>query len=255
MVTFVDILHDLGGPLAALRHTRKVLSADGTVLLGALAVLELPTGSDPAARLDVLLRLGEARKPSWRGRGRPRRLQTTALETTAGSGPTAEERVCIHDYCTTVIFDASEYGRWMSTARDNVAVARYSAEGGFHPAAVLHAEQAAQCALKALLHAVGRGERARGHGLLSLLDASRREAGLAVSDDLRDALADLARSYQPTRYPDALPEGTPRDHYGATTSPPAIETAQRILDEVERTWDALRRSAEADGPAGEYDAP
>ncbi|MGH8908199.1 MAG: hypothetical protein ACRD0K_17245 [Egibacteraceae bacterium] len=40
--------------------------------------------------------------------------------------------------------------------------------------AVLYAEQAVQCALKGLLHGVGEGKQARGHGLLGLAERSGR---------------------------------------------------------------------------------
>ena len=33
LVAFFDCLHDMGDPIAALRHTRETLAADGTVLL------------------------------------------------------------------------------------------------------------------------------------------------------------------------------------------------------------------------------
>ncbi|HWB70955.1 MAG TPA: HEPN domain-containing protein [Egibacteraceae bacterium] len=143
-------------------------------------------------------------------------------------------------------FDATEYERWLETAREDVRVARYTAEGGFHHAAVLYAEQAAQCALKALLHAVGAGQEARGHGLLSLADACERWAGLELGQQQREALGDLALSYQTSRYPDALPEGTPSDHYGAGAADKAIETAVATLKAVEAAYADLRA---ADPPA------
>lgn len=67
-----------------------------------------------------------------------------------------------------VTFDQPEYERWLATADDHLLVARHDAEGGFHNAAVLQAERAAQCALKALLHGVGEAGATRRHGLLTL---------------------------------------------------------------------------------------
>lgn len=136
-----------------------------------------------------------------------------------------------------------EYERWIQTARDHLRVADHDAGGGFYSAAVLQAEQATQCALKALLHGVGQPQAARGHGLLSLAEAGVREAGLALGDDDRDALTRLAREYQPTRYPDALPEGTPMGYYGASDAAWARGTAARVLEAVAATWDGLARQA------------
>lgn len=153
------------------------------------------------------------------------------------------------------MFDAAEYHRWLDTAHEDVRVARHNADGRFHHAAVLYAEQAAQCALKALLHAVGEGQRARGHGLLSLAEACHQWAGLPLDAGWREQLAELARNYQASRYPDALPEGTPRDHYGPASAERAIAMATRTIEAVTATWAALQEAAGDDRPAASDDAP
>lgn len=153
-------------------------------------------------------------------------------------------------------FDQAEYERWRSTAEDHLRVARHDADGGFHNAAVLQAEQATQCALKALLHGVGQTQAARGHGLLSLAEACARWSGLVLDQPQLDALARLARDYQPTRYPDALPEGTPMGHYGASDSAWAMGVAQDTLQAAASAWATLlreaarERSEEAPGASG-----
>ena len=144
-------------------------------------------------------------------------------------------------------FDADAYGRWIAAAPDGLEVARYNADGGFHHVAVLHAEQASQCALKALLRGVGTP--ARGHDLLGLAEACEREAGLVLPDALHAALADLAREYQSTRYPDALPGGTPRQHYGPEVADLALATAEETVTTVASRWEEL--AAEADDGSGE----
>lgn len=135
--------------------------------------------------------------------------------------------------------DVDEFERWLAAAGDALEVARYTADGDHHHAAVLHAEQAVQCALKALLRGVGEAARARGHDLLGLARACDSAAGLTLGSEQLDLLADLARAYQPTRYPDALPGGTPREHFGAGVSGRAIGTAETVLEAVERQWAAL----------------
>ncbi|MGH3665285.1 MAG: HEPN domain-containing protein [Egibacteraceae bacterium] len=143
-------------------------------------------------------------------------------------------------------FDANEYERWVQTARDHLDVARHDAAGGFSSAAVLQSEQAAQCALKALLHGAGQAQAARGHGLLSLADACGHWAGLVVDEEERRILGRLARDYLTTRYPDALPEGTPMAHYGEEDAERAVIVASRVLERVASAWDSLLRAADDD---------
>jgi HEPN domain-containing protein len=151
-------------------------------------------------------------------------------------------------------FDATEYRRWVATAGRQLRIAAHTAEGGFHDAAVLHAEQAAQCALKALLHAVGAGPEARGHSLVDLAAGADRLAGLQLPGDQQEALGDLASQYQPSRYPDALPGGTPADHYGPGSSARAIATAEAMLNSVEAHFARLvaseKQARSASGPNG-----
>ena len=146
------------------------------------------------------------------------------------------------------LFDRTEYERWLAACDDELAAARHNATGGFHHVAVLHAEQAAQCALKGLLHGVGAGAQARGHGLASLAERCAHAAGLALNDAAREALADLAREYLPARYPDALPEGTPAQHYGAGSASRALTTAEQVRDLVQATWQRLHEEAADDEP-------
>lgn len=154
-------------------------------------------------------------------------------------------------------FDESEYTRWRRAAEESLRVARHNRDGGFHHAAVFHAEQAAQCALKGLLHAVGAGGRARQHGLLSLADACTEAAGFDLSStDLRERLGGLARHYQTTRYPDALPEGTPADHYGPAAAGEAIATAERTVAAVDGSWTVLQAAmSEQESDTGHDGAP
>lgn len=142
------------------------------------------------------------------------------------------------------MFDDDERERWLSTARRQLDTARALTAGAFHESAVLHAEQAAQCALKGLLHAVGAVREARGHSLLDLLAACEERAALALPDGARAALGELAAQYQPSRYPDALPGGTPAEHYGAEAAERAITTAARALVSVEAHLRALEDGAD-----------
>lgn len=155
-----------------------------------------------------------------------------------------------------VSIDQHEFDRWIAAAADELLAAEHNAEGGFHNVAVLHAELCAQCALKALLHGVGAGDQAYGHGLLSLADRAESLAGLELDGERRARLADLAREYLPSRYPDALPEGTPRGHYSQSAAARALDTARRALDQARAAWRALQavdRETPADGRDESHD--
>lgn len=106
--------------------------------------------------------------------------------------------------------DDDEFRRWFTTAGEHLDAARHTAEGGIHNWACVTAEQAAQAAIKALLHAVGAGDRARGHDLLGLAAACDEALGGSLSTDHGDALKRLYRHDQPARYPDGLPAGPRR---------------------------------------------
>jgi HEPN domain-containing protein len=137
------------------------------------------------------------------------------------------------------VLDGAEFRRWRQAAADHLAVARHDAAGGFHSAAVLHGEQAAQCGLKALLHGVGAPGAARHHGLLRLADVASELAALRLDSAVRDDISRLAREYLPSRYPDALLEGTPAAHYRSADAQWALTTAEAILAHVDQAWTAL----------------
>jgi len=138
-----------------------------------------------------------------------------------------------------VTFDEPEHDRWVRAAGEHLAAARHAEDGGFHAAAVLHAEQATQATLKALLHGVGVPREARGHDLLALSVSCEEEAGLVLGDPERASLAELGRQYQATRYPDALPSGTPGDWFGPEAAVAAIATAERIAARAGARWSEL----------------
>src|SRR5918992_4040621 len=96
--------------------------------------------------------------------------------------------------------DRDEFDRWRAEADAALRGARLQAEGGLHNWACFAAEQAAQLAVKGLLHGLGRGP--WGHDLLRLGELAA-QAGIDVSDAERDAMRRLGRHYIPARHPDA----------------------------------------------------
>jgi HEPN domain-containing protein len=129
--------------------------------------------------------------------------------------------------------DEQEFRRWRDEAKRALIGARVQAEAGIHNWACFAAEQAAQLALKGLLHGLGKGP--WGHDLPLLGEALRR-AGVDLSDSFEDTLRRLGRHYIPARYPDAHPSGPAGSHYGAADSNEAIRDAELILDFIDQAW-------------------
>lgn len=151
--------------------------------------------------------------------------------------------------------DDDEFQRWFATATEHLEAARHNAEGGMHNWACVVAEQAAQAALTALLHAVGAGERARGHDLMALAEASDANAGTELMDQFGPSLRRLYRHYQPARYPDALPgSATPHQVYAHDDADQALEDAEAVVVAVgevrQRLAAELAGADEADAGGG-----
>ena len=133
--------------------------------------------------------------------------------------------------------DEEEYSRWRQEADRALAAAHVQAEAGLHNWSCFAAEQAAQLAMKALLHGVGRGP--WGHDLPRFADMAG-EAGIKVSGEVIDAMRRLGRHYIPARYPDAHAAGPPGAHYGEADADEALRDSALILAFVDGAWESLR---------------
>ena len=117
--------------------------------------------------------------------------------------------------------------RWLSQAENDLGAAQLMVERAFYAQACFMCHQVAEKALKAL--AYYRGDRyVLGHSLLELLreivdtysDMSQFEALMGV----------LNQYYVPTRYPDALPGGTPFETYSQRQAEEAVVGASSLVD-------------------------
>src|SRR6266536_6433348 len=99
--------------------------------------------------------------------------------------------------------DRDEFARWRSEADAALRGARLQADALLHNWACFAAEQAAQLAVKGLLHGLGRGP--WGHDLVRLGERARE--AMEVPERVAAALRRLSRHYIPARYPDAHPAG------------------------------------------------
>jgi HEPN domain-containing protein len=132
-----------------------------------------------------------------------------------------------------VPLDEEEFRRWRDEADRALAGARLQADADLHNWACFAAEQAAQLAIKGLLHGLGRAP--WGHDLVRFGQAIA-EAGIGESQDIGDVLRRLSRHYIPARYPDAHPSGPPGTHYGASDAEQAIGDAREVINFVDRVW-------------------
>lgn len=129
--------------------------------------------------------------------------------------------------------DAEEFGRWRGEADRALESARVQLERELHNWACFSAEQAAQLAVKGLLHGLGRGP--WGHDL-DRLGTMVIAAGVALPQEMIDRMHRLSRHYIPARYPDAHPGGQPGEHYGAHDAEEAIVDAESIIGFVDGVW-------------------
>ena len=133
--------------------------------------------------------------------------------------------------------DEPEFLRWRDEAERAFGAARREAAAENHNWSCFLAEQAAQLAVKALLHGLGRGP--WGHDLEGLVE-SVGEAGVEVPEEVTSGARLLARHYIPARYPDAQPASSPGSRYVPEDSELALRAGERVLAFVDRTWDSLR---------------
>lgn len=133
--------------------------------------------------------------------------------------------------------DKPEFERWRAEADRALEGAWAQADRRLHNWACFACEQAAQLAVKALLHGLGRGP--WGHDLDGLIGAVR-EAGLDLGDEAADAAHRLGRHYIPARYPDAHAAGNPGSHYGESDWEQAVADARAILRAVDDPWGSLQ---------------
>lgn len=135
------------------------------------------------------------------------------------------------------MFDDSEFDRWRGEAGQAAKAARLQADAGLHNWACFLAEQAAQLAVKGLLHGVGRG--AWGHDLVALGERLAEALEMPAPQTVLAAFQRLSRHYIPARYPDAHPSGTAGGHYGEQDVRDALGDLDSVLEYVDDRWRAL----------------
>jgi len=120
-----------------------------------------------------------------------------------------------------------EGARWLAQARSDVEAAAYLVAGGHFNVACFLAQQAAEKALKGFLFYRGAAE-VWGH---SAAELSEKCAGMEPAfRELVGPAALLDKYYIPTRYPNGLPGGIPKDAFDEVEAERALGIARRVAD-------------------------
>jgi HEPN domain-containing protein len=133
--------------------------------------------------------------------------------------------------------DRAEFERWRAQAASALETAALARKGGRCEWACFLCEQAAQLAVKGILHAVGLD--AWGHDLAVLAARAREAHGPVWPAPVQDAAVRLSRHYIPTRCPDAHASGAPSLHYTDADAEQASRDARDVLAAVDRAWSTL----------------
>jgi len=128
--------------------------------------------------------------------------------------------------------NVAEALRWLDTAEDDLDSARILKAEGKFAHSCFHAQQAGEKALKALW--VFADADPWGHSIRKLIkDLERIDAGLFQAvKSFTQAGTILDRFTIPTRYPNGLPEITPREAFFKEDAEACLESAGEILQEV-----------------------
>ncbi len=114
---------------------------------------------------------------------------------------------------------------WLDAARDDVEHAKHDLEHGFYNWACFSSQQATEKAVKAVFQRMG--AQAWGHSVADLLE--ELSSHFEIPEELLDFALELDKAYIPTRYPDALPSGSPRNRYSRIEAERLVNYAEKIV--------------------------
>lgn len=115
---------------------------------------------------------------------------------------------------------------WLDQAERDLAHARSDLRSGYYDWACFSAQQSAEKAIKAVFQRIG--AEAWGHSVADLVEElSRRQKAPAR---LLSRALELDKAYIPTRYPSALPSGSPGTRYTKGEAKRLIKYAAEIVD-------------------------
>lgn len=123
----------------------------------------------------------------------------------------------------------AEGRRWLAQAADDLVTAELLVDHGRYPVACFLAQQCAEKALKGALYHAG-ADVVLGHSVAALCrELALSQPALAPRCA---AWSTLDQHYIPSRYPDALPGGTPADVYTGEQARAAVDLAAEIVSAI-----------------------
>jgi len=114
---------------------------------------------------------------------------------------------------------------WMDSFEGDLEHAKHDLEHGFYNWACFSAQQSAEKAVRAVFQKLG--VQAWGHSVADLLEELSKQ--YEIPKELKDFALELDKAYIPTRYPDALPSGSPRSKYSKIEAERLINYAEKII--------------------------
>lgn len=115
---------------------------------------------------------------------------------------------------------------WIYEAGRDLEHAKNDSAFGFYNWACFSAQQGAEKALKAVFQKMG--AEAWGHSVVELL--KELSARLDVPAGLMEACQELDKAYIPTRYPNALPSGSPSQLYNQKEAERLIGYGEGVVE-------------------------
>jgi len=115
---------------------------------------------------------------------------------------------------------------WIYEAERDLEHARNDSASGFYNWACFSAQQGAEKALKAVFQKMG--AEVWGHSVVGLLQELPTK--VEVPPDLMQACQELDKAYIPTRYPNALPSGSPSQLYNQGEAERLIEYGKKVVE-------------------------
>ena len=128
--------------------------------------------------------------------------------------------------------------RWLKEALWDLETAELLHREGRYNAAAFYSHQAAEKAVKALLYLSN--EAPWGRSVRVLLERYFSKHGLASEEGLLKCARELDRHYIPSRYPNALPSGTPHEAYDEDVSERALNCSRKIVEFVKEVVERER---------------
>ena len=126
-----------------------------------------------------------------------------------------------------------EYKKWISEAWNDFKMADVLLNSNIFNGSVFHSQQAVEKAIKALLyyHKLNPW----GHSIIKLMDEYVK-TGNEIPKKLKKYAKELDGHYTTSRYPDSIPETTPKDAYNNKKAQSIYKKAKSILDFINKKF-------------------